>query len=172
MTAVRPEKLLGLWRRPPDRDAERDLARLEEVRGVLEEARDILARGWVQDDFFLVVDRRGRIVPADPLHLGLMPAGSVVGACLVGALVHGARTLDPRLRDAGHLAAVDAAWEALQEVQSGEAGATRPASSPAQRAGRVRDLTRWNDAPGRSQGEVLRLLDVAVSRSILAAVTR
>ena len=119
MTAVRPEKLLGLWRRLPDHGPDCELDRLEDVRAVLDEARAIVARGWVQDDFFLVIDGRGRVVPAGPLHLGLIRSGSVVAACLVGALVHGARTIDPRLRDARHLDAVDATWDALQEVSAG-----------------------------------------------------
>jgi hypothetical protein len=34
----------------------------------------------------------------------------------------------------------------------------------------VRDLTRWNDQPGRTQSEVLSLLDLAVSRVILTGM--
>jgi len=35
---------------------------------------------------------------------------------------------------------------------------------------RVRDLTRWNDQPGRTREEVLGLVDLAVSRAVMAAV--
>ena len=41
---------------------------------------------------------------------------------------------------------------------------------PAARAGRVRELARWNDEPTRSRDDVLGLLDRAVSRTILHAV--
>jgi hypothetical protein len=62
-------------------------------------------------------------------------------------------------------------WDALQELRGthlpGVAGRAAP---PAVRAARVRDLTRWNDHPGRSRAEVLRLLDVASSRAIMEAV--
>jgi len=38
------------------------------------------------------------------------------------------------------------------------------------RTARARDLMHWNDEPGRTRAEVLRLLDVATTRAIMAEV--
>jgi hypothetical protein len=35
----------------------------------------------------------------------------------------------------------------------------------------VRDLTRWNDHPGRTRAEVLDLIELAVSRTIMTAMS-
>jgi hypothetical protein len=66
---------------------------------------------------------------------------------------------------------IDVLWDALQESRGlagpGVAGRAAP---PQLRAARTRDLTRWNDRPGRRPQDVLRLMDLAVSRTIMAGV--
>ena len=49
-------------------------------------------------------------------------------------------------------------------------GVAGRAAAPAVRAARVRDLTRWNDRPGRTRDEVLALIDLASSRAIMEAM--
>jgi hypothetical protein len=137
---------------------------------VLEAARAIVASGWVQRDYFLVRTRGGRLGRVGPLTLVSPRRADIVGACLVGALTAAARQTDPRLTGESHLRAIDATWDALQELSGRPAPITRPGSSPAERAGRVRDLTFFNDAPGRQPKEVARLLDIAISRTIIAVV--
>jgi hypothetical protein len=87
----------------------------------------------------------------------------VVQACLVGAVVHAAwlQSPDPeRCRPA-----LDALWQTLQEsVGLGGPDDISRVSSPAVRAARVRDLTRWNDRPERTRDDVLRLLDGAMAQ--------
>ena len=138
------------------------------VRELLEDARSVLLRGWVQDAWFVVRDRRGRPRPIGPCHLGRLDRADVAAACLVGAVLQAARLR----RAAGHSdagdagLAVDLLWHTLREPP----GSTpTPAPSPAARAARARDLSRWNDAPERSREDVLALLDAAVLRSYPSA---
>jgi hypothetical protein len=142
------------------------------VLSVLEAARAIVATGWVQGDYFLVRTRGGRITSVGPLTLISARRADIVGACLVGALTAAARRNDPRLVGGSHLRAIDATWDALQEQSGRPAPVTGPGSSPAERALRVRDLTHFNDAPGRQPQDVVGLLDTAISRAIMTAVQR
>ncbi|HJY25606.1 MAG TPA: hypothetical protein VJ649_08040, partial [Actinomycetes bacterium] len=83
--------------------------------------------------------------------------------------VHATWTHRPGVDATAAAPALDMLWGSLQEIR----GVTSPAPAAVSRdvrAARVRDLTRWNDRPGRSRDEVLELLDVAVSRTILDAV--
>jgi hypothetical protein len=155
-------------RTPQEVERER-VARLEEVRTQLEEARNLVERGWVQDAWFAVRDRQGRLRPIGPFGFGLLRRNDVAGACLVGAVVHATWTHRPGVDATAAAPALDMLWDSLQEVR-GVTTASPVAASRDVRAARVRDLTRWNDRPGRSRDEVLELLDVAVSRTILAAV--
>ena len=41
-----------------------------------------------------------------------------------------------------------------------------------QRRARLRSLTAWNDAPGRTEADVLDLIDRAISRTIVGAVAQ
>jgi len=95
----------------------------------------------------------------------------VVGACLVGAVAHASADLDRRSRRGPAAAAVDALWAELVEWHGRPpADAFYDYAHPGARAARVRDLARWNDEPKRSRGDVLNLVDRAVSRTILDAV--
>jgi hypothetical protein len=155
--------------RSPEEVEQERVARLEEVRAQLEEARNLIEKGWVQDAWFAIRDRQGRLRPIGPFGFGLLRRGDVAGACLVGAVVHATWTHRPGVDATAAAPALDMLWDSLQEVR-GVASASPVAASRDVRAARVRDLTRWNDRPGRSRDEVLELLDVAVSRTIMAAV--
>jgi hypothetical protein len=159
------------------------------VQDLLEEARAVVQRGWVQDAWYVVHDRRGRPRPVGPCHLGRVDHAAVTAACLVGAVLQAAwlrqqagelgRQAGEQGRQAGELgrqagelgrqtgeratagAALDHLWHALHVP----AGPVAPAWSPAERAARARDLSRWNDAPERRRREVLGLFDAAVLRA-------
>jgi len=163
-----------LWATATAEDLEHQaLQRLDEVRDVLERARDTLASGWVQNRWYAVAPRLG------PQRSGLFGAATgdpqnVSGACLVGAVALALRERDARADlaiDVG--AAVDFVWDAMQETVgvsgSDAAGRAWPRNV---RLMRLRDLTRWNDEAGRTRDEVLGLLDRAVSRVIMAAMRR
>lgn len=135
---------------------------LDGARLLLERARALVAAGWVQDAFHVVRDRHGRTRPVSPFGLLFTLRAEVVGGCLVGAVSHATAAADKAGRR-GHAAlAVDLLWETLTD--------TGVDPHPVARPGRVRDLARWNDEPGRTREDVLGLLDRAVSRSILTAV--
>jgi hypothetical protein len=146
---------LRRWRTRARADGEAArLARLGEVCAVLDDARAIIGHGWLQDDWY--VQTGG---PGD------------ARACVVGAVVQATRRHDPAagLLEAGP--ALDVLWDALQEARGfggpGVAGRAAPAEL---RAARIRDLTRWNDRPGRTHEEVLNLVDLAVSHAVMAAM--
>jgi hypothetical protein len=143
--------------------------RLGEVCAVLEGARDLLDAGWVQDRWY--VRQASPTARRGASSLRHRDAGPVTGACLVGAVVHatGQGDAEAGLLEAG--SALDVLWDAWQESRGmGGAGVAGRAAPPDVRAARVRDLTRWNDQPGRTREEVLGLLDLAVSRAIMEAV--
>jgi hypothetical protein len=153
----------------------RDAAELDRHRvladalGLLDRARGLVAAGWVQEAFYVVRDRRGRVRPVSPFGLLLLSRTDVVGACLVGAVAHAASGVDRRSRRAPAGYVVDALWSALAERDD------RPAvvadlGHPTARAARVRELARWNDEPARRRTEVLDLIDRAVARTVQDAV--
>ena len=155
------------------------LRQLDEVLEVLATARSVIEEGWVQDAWF-AVRPRSQPAPAPPAarvssSLSYPDRDDLAGACLVGAVVHSVRLRHPgdaRAEVDGVGPAIDVLWDALQESRGlssrGVAGRVAP---PAVRAARVRDLTRWNDQRGRSRGDVLDLLDLAASRTVMAAMT-
>jgi hypothetical protein len=152
----------------PEPDARPWQSRPDEAYRVLEDARAVIAQGWIQEHWFA---RR----PA-PYRLGVQSRpsdglGDVAAACLVGAVVYAAqqRGSGDQLVKAGP--ALDYLWDAWQESRG--LGGTEVAGRAAPwelRMARVRDLTRWNDQPGRTREEVLGLVDLAASRAVMAAV--
>ena len=170
--AAAPRRRLG-GLLPPRRDPELDRIRqLEGARALLERARALIARGWVQDAFYVVRSRSGETRPVSPFGLLLLTRSDVVGACLVGAVAHAAGSVDRRDRRGQAAVAVDTLWQTLAEDPAAgvELAGLADAAHPAARAARVRELARWNDEPTRSREDVLGLLDRAVSRTILHAV--
>ena len=164
----------GWWRRvwqrlvlPPD--AELILDQLNRQLAVLEGARTELEVGWVQDGWWATGSGDGN----PRLATGYAAAGGhpdhVDGVCLVGALVRAGSRLPDARSDVGR--AVDAVYDALW-VSRGQPGALRPGGMPRLpppdvRLARVRTLTRWNDRAGRTQNEVLAVVDRAISATIM-----
>jgi hypothetical protein len=137
---------------------------------VLESARALLERGWVQGAWFRVVRPSGREQRIGPMELHRLAGAEVTGACLVGALVRGTwATSGTAKADAGP--AVDEVWDALLEQTDSRLPQAVGRAAPRQvRLRRVQELTRWNDAPGRTVDEVLALVDVAISRAIFRSL--
>jgi hypothetical protein len=158
--------------RPGDAGSER-LRCLGEVCEVLEGARALVERGWLQDDWYAPCPRVSDPGPSGAV--GARPLGGleVGGACLVGAVVHATRERRPGATPIDAAPALDVLWDAWQESRGlGGSGVAGRAAPPEVRAARVRDLTRWNDRPGRTRDDVLGLIDLATSRAIMEAVGR
>jgi hypothetical protein len=150
--------------------ARRALRRAEDVLAVLEQARELLARGWIQGGWYVAQGSRG----AGRFAAGPVGPGDVSGACVVGALALAVRQRAARADltvDGGPV--IDVVWDALQERRGvGGPGVAGRAAPPGQRVQRMRELAQWNDRVGRTRDDVLGLLDLAMSRVILAAVRR
>jgi hypothetical protein len=153
-----------LLERPPSRRQRRRLAELdrlaahltglEQVRAVVAGAAAVVATGWVRHGWFSCRDGRGaeHLVTARDAHL--LADRPVTGACLVGAVVQAGGGLaavgtQPVQR------ALDLTWHALQGDPDRP---VRWCPAPAVRAQHVRELTGWNDTPGRTADEVAGLL--------------
>lgn len=124
------------------------LAELHHIAALAAAARRLVESGWVRGAWFALPD--GRLVGGP--GIAATATRPVAGACLVGAIVHaggGAGTQLVRRT-------IELAWHTLH-------GDTREpvrwCPAPHDRAAHVRDLTRWNDRPGRTAGEVAALLD-------------
>jgi hypothetical protein len=144
---------------------------LGQVCAVLQDARTIVERGWLQDAWYVMPAGSAGAPAVEALGI-LPPRGAEVSAaCMVGAVVQATRQLDPAadVLDAGP--ALDVLWDALQESRGlGGPGVAGRAAPRDLRAARVRDLTRWNDRPGRTSEDVLGLFDLAASRAIMEAM--
>ena len=140
-----------------------DQERRRDALAVLDAARVVVQRGWVQDVWYVLRDQQGRLRRFGPTSLTRLDHREVEQACLVGAVVHSAwqQSPDPeRCRPA-----LDALWQTLQESRGlGGTDELGRVSSPAVRAARVRDLTRWNDRPDRTREDVLQLLEGTIAR--------
>jgi hypothetical protein len=178
----RPWQRVARWVRgqiqPYDVVAAR-LRRLEEVLEVLAAARSLIEHGWVQDAFFAVRPRsQPSAAPAAvrvSSSVSYLDRDDLVGTCLVGAVVYAVRQRHPgdaRAEIDGVGPVVDVLWDGLQESRGlGGPGVACRVAAPAVHAARVRDLTRWNDQRDRRRSDVLGLLDLAASRTIMTAVT-
>jgi hypothetical protein len=164
----------GWWRRVwqwlmPGPDAELVLAQLNRQLAVLEGARAELEAGWVQGGWWTVSSADG----SPRLVTGYATAGSspdqVDGVCLVGALVHAGSRLPDAASDVGR--AVDAVYDALWASRGQPGGplpwGLPPVPPPDVRQARVRTLTQWNDRAGRTQAEVLTVVDRAIGATIM-----
>lgn len=160
MTPVRPASAprrltlrARLARRRAATRRDRLTARLFELREIGElagRAAAVIDRGWVQYGWY-----RYRDIDAQPAG-GLDPGDhdSVAAACLVGAVVHaggGRRAFTSQLVQR----TLDLTWSTLYGLDGDSLAWCPP---PAVRFSHLRDLTRWNDAPARTQAEVLDLL--------------
>jgi hypothetical protein len=129
------------------------LAELHTMRGVLTEAAELVRHGWVQGGWFTVGTPTGEVV-LTAYDLRLVETYPVTGACLVGSIVHAAGG-PQRAHSQLVQRTLDLTWHALRD-DAEPPGVLCPA--PPVRAMRLLDLTRWNDASGRAQADVVDLL--------------
>jgi hypothetical protein len=159
-----------IWRRlMPGPSAELVLAQLDRQLAVLEEARAELEGGWVQGGWWTVSSGDGspRLVTG-PAAAGGRPH-HVEGVCLVGALVRAGSRRADGASDVGRAvdAVYDALWASRGQPDTRPPGGLPPMPPPDVRLARVRTLTQWNDQAGRSQAEVLAVVDRAISATIM-----
>jgi hypothetical protein len=144
----------GERRRLKQQDAlSAQLAELHAIRALLERATEVVGAGWVQGAWFTVATAEGtRAVTAYDLPvLGHRP---VTGACLVGSVVEaagGPATVRSQLVQR----TLDLVWHTLREDPERP---VRWCPGPRMRMLGLLELTSWNDAPQRTQEEVVGLL--------------
>src|SRR4051794_28998593 len=129
------------------------LAELHAIRALLEHAEEVIHAGWIQGAWFSVASGSGeRVVPAYDVRSAT--DRPVVGACLVGAVVHAAGG-PAAVRSQLVQRTLDLTWHTLREDPS------RPVHwcpGPRTRMMQVLELTHWNDAPERTREDVAHLL--------------
>jgi hypothetical protein len=131
------------------------LADLDAIGELLGNAADVVGAGWIQGAWFTVETSGGRR-PLTAYDVGLAEDLPVVGACLVGAVVQaagGPTSVRSQL--------VQRSLELTRHVLVEPERPVRWCPGPNLRMMTVLDLTRWNDAPGRTRDEVLGLLVAA-----------
>ncbi len=128
-------------------------AELHAIRDLLTDAASIVGHGWVQHAWFAVATPRGqRLLTAHEVrHVYQYP---VTGACLAGSVVLAAGGPDQAHSQLVQRT-LDLTWHALRDDTDPPAALC---PSPQVRALRLLDLTHWNDAPRRTQGDVVDLL--------------
>ena len=149
--------------------------RRQDALAVLTAARGVVRRGWVQRTWYVMETPVGRRHARQRFLPARLDHSQVVGACLIGAVMHAAWQQSPRSEHA--YPAIDALWHALFDVvpatNAGAAGGAGwpadadpvgPMTPPLVRAARVRDLTTWNDREHRTKDDVLSLLDRTAAR--------
>jgi len=157
-------RLKAVTRPDPEETRAMRLRRLDEVCAVLDDARGIIEAGWVQDQWHARLP--------GPRPEGSPTGTDITGSCLVGAVVRANQRRQPEGDPTGAGPVIDVLWDAWQESRGlGGPGVAGRAAPVEVRVARVRDLTRWNDRPGRTRDEVLGLVDLAVSRAVMAAMT-
>ena len=149
----------GLARAERRRLARRDrysarLAELHCIRSLVEEAVAVVDSGWVQHSWFAVSDVQGRTRMVTAHNIAEVTEQPVAGACLVGAIVHAAGG-PSAVRTQLVQRSLDLTWHTLY---GDERQPVRWCPPPAIRMANVRDLTAWNDHPGRTASEVQTLL--------------
>ena len=131
-------------------------ARLAELRAIevlLDRAVPVVSGGWVQGAWFAVDAPPGeRLVTAFDVRRAVDQ--QVTGACLVGAVVHAAGG-PAVVRSQLVQRTLDLMWHALRD---GPDQPVRWCPGPGVRLMSLLELTRWNDDPHRTKGEVVGLL--------------
>ena len=140
------------------------LAELSRIGEVLAGAGTLVGEGWVQQAWFRYRDESGRTRLATAYDVDRISGQPVLGACLVGALVHaGGGPSAGRSQLVGRT--LELTWHTLYDV----VGEVRWTPSPDVRAAHVRDLTRWNDAPCRRPEQVAALLHATTEGALVQA---
>jgi len=157
-TGAAPAGRLERYRRRR-RAAEHDrrsarLAELHRIRAMVDDAATLVESGWVRDAWFVWDDGTGRRHAVATVSAVLSVPRPVVGACLVGAVVH-AGGGPAAVRTQPVQRALDLLWHTLHR---GPDEPVRWCPAPAVRAAHVRDLTGWNDAPRRTREDAVALL--------------
>ena len=131
-------------------------AELHAIGALLDRAASVVGAGWVQGAWFTVATSGGpRTVTA--YDLPVLSRGPVTGACLVGSVVQaagGPATVRSQLVQR----TLDVVGHTLREDPH------RPVQwcpGPRVRMLGVLELTHWNDAPGRTQQQVVGLLEAS-----------
>jgi hypothetical protein len=130
------------------------LAELDQIACILNDAADLVHLGWLQDSWFAYRDDAGRIRPVNAYNAKQMMGHPVVGACLVGAIIHAGGGL-PQLRTQVVQRAMDLTWHTLFKTSQ---RLVRRIPAPDMRIHHVQDLTRWNDDPNRTADQAEELL--------------
>jgi len=130
------------------------LAELDQIACILNDAADLVHLGWLQDSWFAYRDDAGRIRPVNAYNAKQMVGHPVVGACLVGAIIHAGGGL-PQLRTQVVQRAMDLTWHTLFKTPQ---RLVRRIPAPDMRIHHVQDLTRWNDYPNRTAEQAEELL--------------
>ena len=186
LTPVRgtPAPRRPLWQRlrvacqPREPTAQDRQDALERLLALLETARAGLGTGWAQGRWWTRSPESSRRPPRAAPDASTAPDAGAAGvagtgpggrACLVGALVLAGRAHGP---DAELSRAVTIVYDALRETRGQpplDPGPGLPViTSPQARLAEVQALTAWNDTPGRTREQVLGLLDLAISRTIIS----
>jgi hypothetical protein len=129
------------------------LAELHAIDDLLSDAAAVVGSGWVQNAWFAVATPRGeRLLTAHQVkQVYVYP---VTGACLAGAIVLAAGGPDQAATQLVQRT-LDLTWHALRDDPEPPAVLC---PSPPVRSMRLLDLTRWNDAPGRTRTDITNLL--------------
>jgi hypothetical protein len=149
----------------PERQRILDVDRQDRTVAILAGAKAVVERGWLQGGWYVLEAPDGRRRFVGPGSLTSRSYGTVVRACLVGAVVEAATWHSPERGTAG--SAIDALWRALAETEGRRLVPDRRVPSPLLRNLEVRELTRWNDHWDRTREDVVRLLDVTI-RQVMA----
>ncbi len=132
------------------------LADLQAIAELLGRAAEVVDAGWVQGAWFTVVTPGGRR-PVTAYDVRLAEDLPVVDACLVGGIVQAAGG-PSTVRSQVVQRSLELTWHVLREEPERR---VRWCPGPNLRMMTVLDLTHWNDAPERSQDEVVGLLTAA-----------
>ena len=133
---------------------------------MLQQARDIVEAGWVQNRWTASAARRGGRSAGRRRH-----GRHRVRACVVAAVALAVRARDPRADLA--VAHGPGARLRLGRGVRRRPGADRRAGRSAPhhvRVARMRELARWNDERGRTRDDVVAALDRAAARVVAQVV--
>ncbi len=133
------------------------LAELDQLRRILEDASVLIDAGWVQNGWFSVSDPSGAVRIVDARNAQALRAKPVVGACLVGGIVQAGGGL-AAVHSQPVQRALDLTWHTLFRS---ERESIEFCPAPTLRTAHVRDLTWWNDRPHRTADDVTALLGAA-----------